>query len=141
MGAPVEGLAIVIPARYEASRFPGKLLQRVAGRTIPGGDFTRQLHGGLVILGALQGVLERDITMLPGLLSILMDYTWTDLSLEDLLTVAAGGFLLDPDQVGNDVLPGVVVTRNGASVVNLSPDAEDMFRDMDDGALAQRQGE
>ena len=121
--------------------FGGDALAFSRNRTIPGGDFTRQLHGGLVILGALQGVLERDIRVLPTLLSILMDFTWTDLSLEDLLTVAAGGFLLDSDLVGNDVLPGVIVTRNGASVVNLSPDAEEMFRDMDDGALAQRQGE
>ena len=121
--------------------FGGDALAFSRNRTIPGGDFTRQLHGGLVILGALQGVRERDITMLPALLSILMDFTWTDLSLEDLLTVAAGGFLLDPDKVGNDVLPGVVVIRNGASMVNLSPEAEDMFRDMDDGALTQRQGE
>jgi anionic cell wall polymer biosynthesis LytR-Cps2A-Psr (LCP) family protein len=121
--------------------FGGDALAFSRNRTIPGGDFTRQLHGGLVILGALQGVMERDIRVLPALLSILMDFTWTDLSLEDLLTVAAGGFLLDPDRVGNDVLPGVIATRNGASIVNLSPEAEDMFRDMDDGALAQRQGE
>ena len=34
MGGPEDGLAIIIPARYEASRFPGKLLQCVAGRSI-----------------------------------------------------------------------------------------------------------
>jgi 3-deoxy-manno-octulosonate cytidylyltransferase (CMP-KDO synthetase) len=34
MGSPLDGLAIIIPARYEASRFPGKLLQKVADRTI-----------------------------------------------------------------------------------------------------------
>ncbi len=118
--------------------FGGNALAFSRNRTIPGGDFTRQLHGGLVIMAALDGVLERNITLLPSLLSILMSFTWTDLSLEDLLTVAAGGFLLDPALVGNDVLPGVVVTRNGASVVNLTEDAEEMFRDMDDGWLSQR---
>lgn len=34
MGSPLDGLAIIIPARYEASRFPGKLLQKVASRTV-----------------------------------------------------------------------------------------------------------
>jgi LCP family protein required for cell wall assembly len=107
-------------------------------RTIPGGDFSTQFHGGLVILAALDGVLERNITMLPALLATLMQFTWTDLSLEDLLTVAAGGFLLDADLVGNDVLPGEVTTRGGASVVDLTAGAEDMFRDMDDGSLSKR---
>jgi len=119
--------------------FGGNALAFSRNRTIPGGDFTRQLHGGLVIMAALDGVLERNITLLPSLLSILMDFTWTNLSLEDLLTVAAGGFLLDPALVGNNVLPGVVATRNGASVVNLSEGAEEMFRDMDDGWLSQRE--
>ncbi len=110
-------------------------------RTIPGGDFSRQFHGGLVILAALDGVLERNITVLPALLGTLMQFTWTDLSLEDLLTVAAGGFLLDADLVGNDVLPGVVATRGGASIVDLTEGAEDMFRDMDDGSLSKREDE
>ena len=110
-------------------------------RTIPGGDFSRQFHGGLVILAALDGVLARNITVVPALLATLMQFTWTDLSLEDLLTVAAGGFLLDPDLVGNDVLPGEVTTRSGASVVDLTAGAEEMFRDMDDGSLSKREDE
>lgn len=107
-------------------------------RTIPGGDFTRSFHQGLVIMAALDGVLALDFTKLPGLLSTLMEFTWTSLSLEDLLTVAAGGLLLDPLKVGNTVLPGTVVTRNGASVVDLAPEAEDDFRDLDDGMLSPR---
>ncbi len=106
-------------------------------RTIPGGDFTRQFHHGLVVLAALHGVLERDLTTLPVLLAMLDEFTWTDLSLEDLLTMAAGGFLLDPEEVGNAVLPGFVLTRGGASVVDLEEGAEDMFRDLDDGSLTQ----
>jgi len=34
MVSPSEGLAIIIPARYDASRFPGKLLQLAGKRTI-----------------------------------------------------------------------------------------------------------
>jgi len=113
----------------------------VRNRTINGGDFTRSFHHGIVMLGALDGVLERGITALPKLLSILMDSTWTGLSLEDLLTVGASALLLDPDLVGNDVLPGAITTRGGASIVDLTDEAEAMFRDMDDGSLSLRQEE
>ncbi len=109
-------------------------------RTLTGSDFTRSFHQGLVIMAALDGVLERNITLLPPLLSILMEFTWTDLSLEDLMTVAAGAFLLDPTLIGNDVLPGVITTRSGASIVDLTDGAEVMFRDMDDGSLSRREG-
>jgi LCP family protein required for cell wall assembly len=104
-------------------------------RHLTGGDFTRSFHQGLVIAAGLQGVLERDITALPALIAMLDQYTWTDLSLEDLVTVAAGAFLLDPELVGNKVLPGTITSRGGASVVVLSPAAEDFYRDLDDGSL------
>ncbi len=87
-------------------------------------------------MAALDGVLERNITALPALLAMLLEFTWTDLTLEDLVTMAAGAFLLDAGKVGNAVLPGFVATRGGASVVDLAPGAEDMFRDLDDGSLA-----
>lgn len=76
-----------------------------------------------------------DITSLPTLLAVLDSFTWTDLPLGDLLTIAAGAFHLDPAGVGNQVLPGTITTRNGASVVVLSDGAEDLFRDLDDGIL------
>lgn len=105
-------------------------------RALAGGDFTRSFHQGVVIAAALEGVHERaDITGLPDLLVILDRYTWTDLSLGDLLTLGAGALYLDPERVGNRVLPGTVTTRGGASVVVLSDGAEDIFRDLDDGML------
>jgi len=116
--------------------FPVDALAFTRNRSITGGDFTRSLNQGILVLGALNGVLERGITGLPKLLAILMDSTWTNLSLEDLLTVGASTFLLDPALVGNAVLPGVVNTRGGASIVDLTEDAEGMFRDMDDGSLS-----
>jgi LCP family protein required for cell wall assembly len=104
-------------------------------RRLAGGDFTRSYHQGVVIEAALVGVQESDITALPSLLALLDEYTWTDLALGDLVTVAAGAFYLDPDAVGNQVLPGTITTRNGASVVVLTDGAEDLFRDLDDGML------
>lgn len=105
-------------------------------RRISGGDFKRSFHQGVVIMAGLEGVLDRDMTALPALIAILDMYTWTDLSLGDLLTLGATAFLTDPGKVGNRVLPGTVEYRGGASVVVLSEEgSEEIFRDMDDGDL------
>jgi LCP family protein required for cell wall assembly len=105
-------------------------------RRLAGGDFTRSYHQGVVIAAALSAARERaDITGLPDFLALLDTYTWTDLELSELLTLAAGAFYIDPELVGNQVLPGTVTTRGGASVVVLTDGAEDLFRDLDDGML------
>ncbi|MBI5158451.1 MAG: LCP family protein, partial [Acidimicrobiia bacterium] len=75
-------------------------------RHIYGGDFTRSFHQGVVILAGLADVLERDITTLPELVRILLQRTWTDLSLGDVLTLGATAFEIDPLRVTNDVPPG-----------------------------------
>lgn len=105
-------------------------------RSIWGSDFTRSYHQGLVMLGALDKAQAAGILELPRLLELLCRFTWTDLSAEDLLTMAAGVFEIDPARVGNKVLPGTIQMIAGASVVLLDPEAEEMYRDMDDGMLA-----
>ena len=104
-------------------------------RSIWGSDFTRSYHQGLVILGGLDKAQAAGILALPGLLRLLCEYTWTDLSAEDLLTLAAGAFEIDPGTVGNIVLPGTIQMIGGASVVVLDPAAEEIYRDLDDGIL------
>ena len=144
------GVVVDVPYRMndwraEANLFAGT--QRLWGdaalgfsriRSIPGGDFTRSGHQGVVILGALGEIAGGDITRLPELLSILIRHTWTNLSPGDLLTLAAAGFVVDPATVENKVLPGTVTTRGGASVVILDETvAEEMFRDLDDGFFGE----
>lgn len=106
-------------------------------RTIPGGDFTRSFHHGVLMQGALTAVQDRGILELPFLLEVLMNRTWTDLTPEELLTVAAGAYELDPALVGNVVLKGAVATRGGASVVDLDTEfAAETWADVaDDGML------
>ncbi len=104
-------------------------------RTLSGLDFTRSYHQGLVIIGALNGAQTRDILDLPSLLQMLTSYTWSNLSAEDLLTLAAGTFELDADTVRSVVLPGSIGTSGGASVVFLDPLADDIFADLADGVL------
>jgi LCP family protein required for cell wall assembly len=104
-------------------------------RHIAGGDFTRSLHQGMVILARLNGAIDSGFPTLPWLVSGLVKNTWTDLSLEQILTLGAGALLLDPDNVGNKVLPGRIATRGGASVVLIADSAEELYRDLDDGIL------
>jgi LCP family protein required for cell wall assembly len=148
------GVVVDVPYRMndwraEANLFAGT--QRLWGeaalafsriRSIPGGDFTRSGHQGVVVLAALGEIAGGDITRLPELLSILTRHTWTNLSPGDLLTLAAAGFLVDPTTVENKVLPGTVTTRGGASVVVLDEvRSEEMYRDLDDGFFDQPQGD
>lgn len=104
-------------------------------RSIWGSDFTRSYHQGLVMLGALDKAQAAGILELPGLLELLSRYAWTNLSAGDLLTLAAGAFEVDPALVANRVLPGTIQMIAGASVVVLDPEAEEMYRDLDDGIL------
>jgi LCP family protein required for cell wall assembly len=117
--------------------FGGKALGFSRTRRISGGDFSRSFNQGKVMVAALIGTLERDITQLPDLLAILIDNTWTDLSLGELLTLGATAFLLDPDAVTNRVLPGTVgIARGGASVVFLDESGSaEIFDDLRDGVL------
>ena len=105
-------------------------------RSIQGGDFTRSLHQGMVIAGALTGVQQRGILDLPDLLALLSGYTWTDLPTGDLLTLAAGAYEIDPAGVPNFVLPGSVATISGASVVLLDESVEQTYRDLEDGIIS-----
>jgi LCP family protein required for cell wall assembly len=102
-------------------------------RTIPNGDFRRSLHQGIVIRGALGAVQELGVLGLPALLAMLLEFTWTDLDAEALLTVAAGAYEIE--EVANVVLPGSVRTISGASVVVLDDTVPEILADLDDGIL------
>lgn len=117
--------------------FGDKALGFSRTRRISGGDFSRSANQGKVMVAALIGTLERDITQLPDLLAILIDNSWTDLSLGELLTLGATAFLLDPDAVTNRVLPGTVgIAPGGASVVFLDErGSAEVFDDLLDGVL------
>jgi LCP family protein required for cell wall assembly len=104
-------------------------------RTIPNGDFRRSLHQGLIIGGALDKVQSFGPLDLPPLLSMLREFTWTDLDGGELLTAAAGAFELDAATVPNLVLPGSITVRGGASVVELADGAYEILAGLDDGIV------
>jgi LCP family protein required for cell wall assembly len=105
-------------------------------RNIPNGDFRRSLHQGVVVGAALGKVQEEFGPLdLPALLEMLLEFTWTDLDAEALLTVAAGAFELDPETIPNIVLSGFPTTRNTQFVVLLDEEVADVFADLEDGML------
>jgi len=105
-------------------------------RRISGGDFARSANQGKVILAALIETLGGDITRLPTLIAILVDNTWTDLTLGELMNLGATAFLVDPATVTNEVLPGTVQMVSGSSVVILDESgAGEIFEDLGDGVL------
>ena len=113
----------------------GDALAFSRNRHIAGGDFTRSRHQGIVISAGLRGAQAMGIEHLPRLLRILTEDTWTDLSATELLQLGAIAFALDPDRVGNVVLPGEVGTVGNSSVVWLTSGAGDVFADLADGVV------
>ncbi|HSG78967.1 MAG TPA: hypothetical protein VLD62_05245, partial [Acidimicrobiia bacterium] len=77
-----------------------------------------------------------DIMDLPGLMRVLLDWTWTDLDLGEAFALAGAAFYVDPATVDNVVLEGRVTTRSGASVVILDEaNTAAVFADLADGSL------
>jgi len=107
-------------------------------RNIPDGDFRRSLDQGLVISAALGKVQEEfGLLDLPALLAMLLEFTWTDLDAEALLTVAAGAFEMDPGTIPNIVLSGFPTSRNSQYVVLLDDEVAGIFADLEDGMLTE----
>ena len=106
-------------------------------RTLSGGDFTRSYHQGLLMVGAMRKVQGLGIAELPRLLELLDEYVWTDLSAEQLLTLGALSYGLDPDTLPNVVVDGKVGTAGSASVVYLTDAAFATFADLADGVLEE----
>jgi LCP family protein required for cell wall assembly len=105
-------------------------------RHINGGDSGRSFHQGVVILAGLADILECDITALPELVRILLQRTWTDLGLGDVLTLAATAFEIDPAGVTNVVLPGRSKMVRGSSFVILDVAGRfAVFGGLEDGIL------
>ncbi len=105
---------------------------------IPGGDFTRSANQGVVMLAVLRLLQMNDITDAPEIVSVLLDHAWTSLTPTDLIQLAATVHVLDVEEIENVVLPGTLGRAGLASVVRLTPEADEMLADLgDDGLLSE----
>ena len=143
-------LAIDLPQRVNSLKYwpgfpageqrltPQRTLELARTRKgVPGGDFGRSANHGLVILAALDMIQTNDIDDAPDLLDALLTHVWTDLPAGALIQLAATVFQMDSSGIENVVLPGKLGrATGGASVVRLTPEADDMLADLgDDGLL------
>lgn len=108
---------------------------------IPGGDLTRSANQGVVMLAVLRLLQMNDIVDTPEILQVLLDHTWTSLTPTDLIQLGATIHRLDATEVDNVVLPGDLGRAGPASVVRLTPVADEMLADLaDDGRLQTPDG-
>lgn len=106
-----------------------------ARKTVPGGDFARSEHQGVILLGAARGVQGLGVGAIPGLMESAEPYLFTNLTAEQLLTFSALTVKSDLDSIPNVVAPGKPGTAGSASVVFLSDSAGPLFQDLADGQL------
>lgn len=100
-------------------------------KQVPGGDFTRSKHHGVIMLAVLTMLQQGDIEDVPTLLGELVKYTDTNLTPTDLIRLGASAFYMDIASITNEVLPGYLGrAANGASVVFLEPEAEGIIEDV-----------
>ncbi len=102
---------------------------------LPRGDFDRSFNQGLIMQAAMDMVQLVGIDALPEWVRILDANTWTDLSTDDVLTLGASAFFFESTELVNTVLPGTVGTAGSASVVFINDEADDIYRDLEDGLL------
>lgn len=120
----------------EQTLTPNRTLQLARIRKgLPGGDFTRSLNQGRIMKAAMDAIQVAGIDMLPMWTKVLLDNVWTDLSTEDVLTLAASIYFFESDHLTNIVVPGTVGTAGSASVVFIDEEAENIYRDLEDGLL------
>jgi anionic cell wall polymer biosynthesis LytR-Cps2A-Psr (LCP) family protein len=106
-------------------------------KALPNGDFSRQANGGLALIAAATMVKTMGVSAIPDLMARSWGMYSTDMSAEELLTLAAAITLVDPAQVGNVVAAGSPGMAGAASVVFLHDSADDTFADMADGRLGE----
>lgn len=114
---------------------PNALALARARKTIPGGDFTRSEHQGLIMIATARTVAAMGYAAIPRLMEMSEPWLLTDMSAEQLLTFSALLIETDPERVRNVVLPGTLGTAGGASVVFLTDEADGIWVDLADGRL------
>lgn len=106
-------------------------------KALADGDFGRQANGGLALMAAASMLKEMGPKAIPDLMTRSWDMYSTDMTPEELLTLAAAVTLVDLEKTGNVVASGSAGSAGRASVVYLNDGAYQTFEDMVDGHLDQ----
>lgn len=114
---------------------PDALAFSRARKTLPGGDFTRSEHQGLVLIATARTVAGMGYGAVPKLMEMSEPWLVTDLTPGQLLTFSAQLLETDSSAVHNIVLPGSPGQVGSASVVFVGSSAGSIWQDVADGSL------
>jgi LCP family protein required for cell wall assembly len=106
-----------------------------ARKTVPGGDFARSEHQGMLLIAAAGVVESAGVLAIPELMELSEPYLITDLTPEQMLTFSAMAVSAEKEEIDNIVAPGSPGSAGGASVVFLHESAADLWADLADGTL------
>jgi len=105
--------------------------------SVAGGDFGRSANQGLLIMAAGGFAKLAGPAKIPAILAKAAPNIGTNLSAEQVLTLAAGAFVTRPSKVHNRVAAGSIgMTSGGESIVLFDGLARRLFADMRDGNLS-----
>lgn len=107
-----------------------------ARKTVPGGDFTRSEHQGMILVSALAVVQHMGVSAIPQLMEAAEPHLSTNLTTEQLLTFSAKAVAADLDAIDNVVAPGSPGRAGSASVVYLSNSVDQLWADLENGYLS-----
>jgi polyisoprenyl-teichoic acid--peptidoglycan teichoic acid transferase len=106
-----------------------------ARKTVPGGDFARSEHQGMLLIAAAGVVKSAGLLAIPELMELSEPHLVTDLTPEQLLTFSAMAASAEIEGADNVVAPGSPGSAGGASVVFLHDSAAELWADLADGTL------
>lgn len=104
--------------------------------TLPGGDFDRSRHQGLLIGAAAVQARLRGPGSVPRAMSVIDEHASSNLTAEQMLLFSAAFYRVKPTRVGHEVAQGPTSMQAGQSVVQLDGDSRAAFRDFRDGRLS-----
>jgi len=107
-----------------------------ARKTVPGGDFTRSEHQGMILISALGVVQHLGVSAIPQLMEAAEPHLSTNLTTEQLLTFSAKAVAADLGAIDNVVAPGSPGRAGSASVVYLSNSVDQLWADLENGYLS-----
>lgn len=104
-------------------------------KALPDGDFGRSRHQSLLILAGAIKAKAMGVGAVPKAITALDKRSVSNLSAEQMLTFAAGFYILSPTKVGHAVAKGSFGTVGGQSVVLLDNASRRAFASFRDGRL------
>jgi polyisoprenyl-teichoic acid--peptidoglycan teichoic acid transferase len=110
-----------------------------ARKTLPGGDFDRSRHQGMILLGGLatfQRQIAKDPTRVMAWLGAMRDEVRTDLPFPELFRLTLLATRVPASGIRIVPVPSVAGSAGGASVVRLLPGAYSLFGRLRAGKLA-----